>query len=125
MFYLLKYEKVLAANIQDDLEQFGLQVTVCHSREEALEILNKDKNYHAIFTDNVMPKMSGLELIETLSKNDQYKHLFKVLFTGGSITDLNSDKDGKPIADAFLIKPIDMTELAIAVNRASKRALSG
>jgi CheY-like chemotaxis protein len=59
-----------------------LEVVLDHSADEALRILQDDKDIDAMFTDIMMPGMNGLELADAVSK--MYPTV-KIVLTSGYV----------------------------------------
>ncbi len=53
--------------------------------------LIEEQNFDAILLDLAMPEFSGLNVIESLEKNDRIKNLKIILFTASSATDKEID----------------------------------
>lgn len=62
------------------LSSHGFDVLVAFSAQEALQILAKDNTIDAVFSDIVMPGMSGLELADQITAS--YPHV-KIVLTSG------------------------------------------
>ena len=93
------------------LSELGHQVTRAMSGEKALE-LARMKRFDAVFTDVVMPGMSGLELAESLKR--EWPDLPVVLTTGYSDQIAASGTSGMPM----LLKPYRLETLAAALDQA-------
>jgi CheY-like chemotaxis protein len=74
------------------LSSHGLQVSVVHSAEEALESLRHDAGIDAVLTDVTMPGIGGLQLADTVREN--YPSIKIVLMSGYALPE--SLKDRKP-----------------------------
>lgn len=66
------------------LEEAGYEVNTAHDGAMAWELLQK-YDYDLLITDNQMPKLSGIELLEKLSSNSQL--LPAIMVTGTSPDD--------------------------------------
>ena len=93
------------------LTELGHQVTRVTSGEKALD-LARGQLFDAVFTDVVMPGMSGLELAETLER--ERPELRIVLTTGYSDEIAASGTGGRPV----LLKPYRLETLAAALDQA-------
>lgn len=60
----------------------GLEVVLAHSADEALRILQGDRDIDAMFTDIMMPGMNGLELADAVSES--YPTV-KIVLTSGYV----------------------------------------
>jgi CheY-like chemotaxis protein len=78
----------------------GLEVVLAHSADEALRVLQADKEIGAMFTDVMMPGMNGLELADAVS--DMYPTVKIVLTSGYVVPELLKDRER---AYLFAAKP--------------------
>lgn len=107
-------DELLAENIQTYLERKNFEVTVCHSAEEALELLQRVQP-DAVLTDNSLPGMNGHELLRTLvAKAPELK---VIMMTGyGNVEDaVTAMKEG---AFHYLTKPVALAELKVMLDKA-------
>ncbi len=83
--------------------------------------LIEEQNFDAILLDLAMPEFSGLNVIESLEKNDRIKNLKIILFTASSATDKEIDvllkHDG---IKACIRKPVDINVLINKVEEVIK-----
>ncbi len=107
-------DELLAENIQTYLERKDFDAMVCHSAEEALELL-KTCQPDVVLTDNSLPGMSGHELIRHL--NSTAPALKVVMMTGyGNVEDaVTAMKEG---AFHYLTKPVSLPELKLLLDKA-------
>lgn len=113
-------ETVLVAEDNDDvraytveaLRQLGYRVLEAHDGPSALRLLQRpDVSVGLLFSDIVMPGMSGWELAR---QSRQAKPGLRILFTSGYPRDhAANDRTGRPIA--ILAKPFTRSDLARAV----------
>ncbi|HHY13289.1 MAG TPA: sigma-54-dependent Fis family transcriptional regulator [Thermoanaerobacterales bacterium] len=96
------------------LERKRYHVMIAHNGEEALELLNKT-SLDIVVSDVVMPTMGGIQLLEEVKA--KYPHTEVIMLSGkGTIKDaVNAMKLG---AYNYLLKPVDIDELLINVERA-------
>jgi PAS domain S-box-containing protein len=104
------------------LERLGYRVTVAASAPEAFEIFQADPDqFNIVVTDHTMPKMTGAELAEKLSR--LHPGLPIILMTGsGEI--IRKARNEYVCIDAFLMKPVVMHELSSAVKSSLEKAKS-
>lgn len=69
----------------------GLEVVLAHSADEALRMLEADKDIDALFTDVMMPGMNGLELADAVS--EKYPTVKIVLTSGYVLPDLLKNRE--------------------------------
>ena len=107
-------DELLAENIQTYLERKNFEAMVCHSAEEALEVL-KTYQPDVVLTDNSLPGMSGHELIKHLSSTAPALKL--IMMTGyGNVEDaVTAMKEG---AFHYLTKPVALPELKLLLDKA-------
>ena len=82
--------RILFVEDEDSVRTFGLRalkkkgydVTGCNCAENALEVLENDKNFNLLITDMVMPGMSGAELTKIIK--EQIPEIKVILASGYS-----------------------------------------
>lgn len=91
----------------------GYDVTATQSSTEALEKIKND-NYSLIVTDIKMPDISGLEILQAAKEIDP--EIVVILMTGYASLEssLKAIKNG---AFEYLLKPVEFSQLEIAVKR--------
>ncbi|MES1200459.1 MAG: PAS domain S-box protein [Pseudomonadota bacterium] len=94
------------------LSALGHQATAAHDGAEALAVLRGDARIDLLFTDLVMPGMSGYELAAAAR---ELRPGLKVLFTSGFA---EASQNGHTRTDGLLSKPYRMKELSAALQRA-------
>ncbi len=103
------------------------EVVTASSGEEGRDLLENDKRFDLIFCDLMMPKMSGMELHEWLSKQDPDLAGQVVFVTGGAFTPGAADYLRK-VDNLQVEKPFDasafrkMTNELVLAARAKQRA---
>ena len=100
------------------LEKKGYMCVPAENGEEALEIL--DREYiDLIISDIMMPKMDGLTFIKTL-RNADYNQPVLIITARDSYDDMEIGfKSG---TDDYMVKPINVNEMALRVKALLKRA---
>lgn len=105
------------------LERLGYEVACIHDPLEALEMFRQEPDaWDLVLTDQVMPGMSGVELIQNMKLIRP--HLKAVLCTGFS------DRMTEPTAlalgiDLFLAKPVEPHKLAASIRMLLDRVTVG
>ena len=90
--------------IRNLLGKLGYQeVREAENGEVALEILKSD-NFNLIIADWNMPKMSGLDLLKTVRKDEKYKNTSFIMVTSEENKD-NIISTLEAGADDYLVKP--------------------
>jgi len=110
---LVEDNEEVGAFAEDLLVELGHSVRRARSGEEAIEIA-RDETFDAVFTDVVMPGMSGLDLAERLA--EQRPRLPVILTTGYSDEIAKSGAGGR----AIILKPYRLETLAAAIDQALK-----
>jgi signal transduction histidine kinase len=96
------------------LEDLGYRVIEAQDARVALDLFERTPEIHLVFTDLVMPGMSGRDLAEELAKREQRA---KVLLTS-AYTDRLAAETTPNAVTGFLHKPYGEGDLARAVRRA-------
>ena len=98
--------------------QLGHQFTQCQDGLEALKIYKK-KPFHLVISDIRMPGCSGIELLQKIKTLASGRMTDVILITG--FGDIHSAIQAlRAGAYDYLLKPIEVEELAIIVDRASE-----
>ena len=116
--------------IDDNEDILSLSKTVLTSKgHDFTQALNgkdgikliEEQNFDVILLDLAMPGFSGLDVIESLEKNDRIKNLKIIIFTASSATDKEIDvllkHDG---IKSCIRKPVDINLLINKVEEAAK-----
>lgn len=102
------------------------EVKVVRDGAEALDYLHRRGNFAArppghplfILLDNKMPKMSGLEVLEHVRKDEQLRRIPIVMLT-------SSREEGDLLrsydlgVNAYVVKPVDFREFVVAMQQLS------
>ena len=112
---LVDDDKTVAETERQMLERFGYQVTFCLSSVEALAAFRADPAaYDLVVTDMTMPGLDGLDLVEKLRAT---RSNLPVIVCTGFSENLDSAQTDAPGIDAFLMKPVAMSEMGRAVRK--------
>ncbi|MCL5278133.1 MAG: sigma-54 dependent transcriptional regulator [Deltaproteobacteria bacterium] len=110
-------EKVLMVFISDALRQQGHTVFTASTAEEGLNVLKRE-SIDIVLLDIVLPDMNGLALLKDIKAMDESYEI--VMMTAHS-----SIKDSiaavKMGADDYLVKPFELEELEITINRIAEK----
>ncbi len=110
---LVDDEEMLLEIGEKFLKYYGYRVTICATAIDALKLFNKRPyDFDLVVTDQVMPGMTGDQLIKELLKIRSDIPIF--LTTGYSET-IGKRRALAMGASAFIMKPIIMEELATAI----------
>jgi len=101
------------------LQRAGYEVDCATDGQNALEILS-GRRYDLVVTDQEMPRLSGLELVERMHA----QHLeVPVIMVSGSFEAIDHNEPGLNFA-AVLRKPFHLSELVVLVGRTLALSLS-
>jgi CheY-like chemotaxis protein len=102
------------------MKPYGLQVDVARSGQQAvLAIREKKIRYNAIFMDQVMPEMDGIETARVIRSEigtDYAKNIPIIAFTANAIVG-NEDMFLSNGFQAFLSKPVNLDRLDAVIRR--------
>ena len=96
------------------LKDYNLNITSVESGDEAI-LMNEKNNYDIIFMDIMMPKKNGIETLNDLKKNPQFKTPV-IALTADAIEGME-EKYLKLGFDGYLSKPIDRELLNKVINK--------
>lgn len=99
-------------------EQLGYQISLCHSGDDALNLLQSD-DYKMVISDMRMPGMSGIDLLKKIKETPEGESIEVVIMTGfGDMeTSIEALRGG---AYDYLLKPVNIEELAILIERVAE-----
>lgn len=102
------------------LKEWGYAPVACSDGAEALEKFQSGE-FPCVISDWMMPRMSGLELVQAIREAEQDSYVYVILLTGQ--TDKENLVQGMESgADDFLTKPFDKDELRVRL-RAGQRIM--
>ncbi len=110
---LVEDDEIMRITIQDALERRHWEVDAVVNGKKALQKI-EGTNYHLVISDIRMPELGGMELLATLTKNASYTDVIMMTAYGSVDDAINCLKDG---AADYILKPFDMDDLIIRVNR--------
>ena len=96
------------------LEKYDIDVYLCESGQECIDKINSGDSYDLILMDDMMPKLSGSEVLKRLKENKDFK-IPVVMLTANAITGMKEKYLSKGFDD-YLAKPIDQLELVRVLN---------
>ena len=103
---LVEDDKKLAKIIEKGLKRQNFRVDVAEDGEEGLYLARNNK-YDVMIIDWMLPKLSGIDLIKTLRKENI--NTPTLILTAKS--DLDDKVEGLSVADDYLTKPFEFEEL--------------
>jgi PAS domain S-box-containing protein len=110
-------EKILYIDDDEDLanlgemmlSEMGYQVTTMTESQKALQhFASNPDHFDLVITDQTMPQLTGKELIQKLK---QLRPDIQTIICTGHSSKIDEEKAQKLGADAFLMKPLDMSVL--------------
>ena len=108
--------KSITSSLEKYLKIKGFDVSICNNGQEGLELI-QNSEWDKVLLDLSMPECSGLNIIETLEKNDTLKDKNIILFTASSVPDYVLQKllkkDG---IKTCLKKPISLAKIAETIS---------
>ncbi|MBN1860599.1 MAG: response regulator [Candidatus Thermoplasmatota archaeon] len=101
---------------------FGKEYTIipAESGEKCFELLEKSDLPHLILLDIMMPQMNGWEVFDRLRAHPLWKSIPIIFLTAR--TDEFAEHAGVLIAEDYIKKPIEITELKIRIDNVLKTA---
>jgi len=90
------------------LERAGYRVAVSQNAQQALQLLDKEKDYELVLTDLNLPGLNGLELIREIKK--RHPNCKTLLMTGSFLVNYMDRKD-------CLHKPFNFIELVSKIEK--------
>lgn len=106
-------EKFSRMLISDTLEELDAELDFASDGQEALERL-KNEEYHICVIDNIMPKLSGIEVVENLSRDHFPKHIIMLTAMTQQKDQENARKCG---INHFITKPFSPVKLKSLVQQ--------
>jgi len=88
----------------------GIEVVVANDGQEALDILQKDKNFLIILMDAHMPRVDGFEATRIIRQDPQYNHIAIIALSGDTASD-DIKKMKEAGMDEYLEKPLKVDAL--------------
>lgn len=115
---VLEDDELFAQSLEDFLDEEGYETTLVKNGEEAVDLCY-ERGFDLLLLDVNVPKMSGFEVLANLRKLN--KNTPAIFIT--SFKDKDSIQKGFISgADDYMVKPIDLDELALRINALLKRS---
>ena len=96
----------------------SFKIYTAQSAKEALSLLEKE-DIHILITDQRMPEMSGIELLEVVTS--QYPDITKMILTAYSDVDVVMQAVNKCGISQYILKPWDRRDLKMTIENAWTR----
>lgn len=111
---LVEDQEEVAMMTKKRLQRMGAEVFLCINGHDAMQTLTESPFYYdLVITDQNMPEMTGVELIETAYK--EFPDLPFIMMSGYSEERLLRFKEGHPSVKAVLRKPVAKADLQKAI----------
>ncbi len=110
---LAEDDEIMRITVQDRLEKHGWAVDAVFNGREAVARL-EEQNYHLVLSDIRMPGMDGLKLLDKARQLAPFADI--IMMTAYGSVDNAIDCMKKGAAD-YILKPFDMDDLVIRINR--------
>jgi len=93
------------------LEHEGLDVRTARDGEQAFKLLRK-ASFDAVILDVVMPKVTGIKLLQMMRRSSKFRDTPAMLLTGNLVETKRLEDEGTTkLADDFLTKPFNTRDL--------------
>ena len=118
-FHILVVDDELAQRelVSGFLKKQGFEVAVAGSGEKALELFRQE-SFDLVLTDQKMPNMSGLDLLQAIRAINPETAVVLMTAYGSIEAAVSSIKGG---ATDYLTKPLNLDELLFRIGQASER----
>jgi two-component system, chemotaxis family, chemotaxis protein CheY len=101
---IIEDNRLVLHTVRDTLELQGWRVCCCNDGRQALCLIESDRQYDLIITDNDLPGVNGLDLIRHMRLLDRYRNT-PIIMLSASPYEAEARRAG---ADVFLKKPEDI-----------------
>ena len=109
----------LRAGLQDFLVEQGIHATCSRDGEEALQIINREKEpFDVVLTDLVMPRKGGLEVLRVAKQHSPKTEV--VIMTGFASLETAIDSMHQGAFD-YITKPFQFVEIEIVLGKIAER----
>ena len=114
---LVDDDRLVLATLSDGLRQYGFEVLTAASGEQALAMF-KDQPPDLALLDIRMPGMSGIEVARHLKQQGRVPFMFLTAYSDDEVV-RQATEEG---ALGYLVKPVDVAQVAPALRTALARA---
>ncbi len=102
-------ERLALELMSEFLKEINIRVLTAHNGEEAYDIIMKEEP-DIILSDNVMPKMSGMELCRKIRKIEKFRSVIFILTSAVKVTSEDAADAMEQGADDFIKKDLNRAE---------------
>ncbi|MBQ46150.1 MAG: response regulator [Zetaproteobacteria bacterium] len=97
------------------LTEAGHNIITAPHAEKALEIMDQEKNIELVISDQNMPGMDGISLVQRIREKPENAGIIITMLTSDTNTELSAQAK-KAGVQGIISKPIDKTNLVKVVN---------
>ena len=110
---LVEDDEIMRISVQDRLEKYGWHVDAAIDGKVAVDML-EHTGYQLVLSDVKMPNLDGMQLLRHIRETTPYTDTIMMTAHGNVENAIDCLKQG---ASDYLLKPFDMDDLVIRVNR--------
>ena len=110
---LVEDDEIMRISVQDRLEKYGWQVDAASDGKIAVDMLER-ASYQIVLSDVKMPNLDGMQLLRHIRETTPYTDTVMMTAHGNVDNAIDCLKQG---ASDYLLKPFDMDDLIIRINR--------
>ena len=110
---LVEDDEIMRISVQDRLAKYGWQVDAASDGNIAVEMLER-ASYQLVLSDVKMPNLDGMQLLRHIRETTPYTDTVMMTAHGNVDNAIDCLKQG---ASDYLLKPFDMDDLIIRINR--------
>ena len=96
--------------IKIKMEQGPFRVSLAFDGQEAIDILEQEDKIDLVVLDLIMPRMSGLDVLDRIRATDRWKHIPTIILTAAGQEDYERDARESGATD-FITKPFSPKKL--------------
>ena len=102
--------------IKIKMEQGPFRVSLAFDGQEAIDVLEQEERIDLVVLDLMMPRLSGLDVLDRIRVNEKWKNIPCIILTAGGQEEYERDaREGG--ATAFLTKPFSPKKLYAMIAR--------
>ncbi len=110
---LVEDDEIMRISVQDRLEKYGWNVDAAIDGKGAVEMLEQ-AGYQLVLSDVRMPNLDGMQLLKHIRETTPYTDTIMMTAHGNVENAIDCLRQG---ASDYLLKPFDMDDLIIRINR--------
>ena len=114
---IIEDDQAISQMVSDSLSREGYLITTVFDGEEALEVLNREKDFDLILLDLMLPKVDGLECLRVIRLNS----IVPILIMSAKGDDVDKAVGLGMGADDYISKPFSMIELIARIKALIRR----